>query len=646
MSREGGSGDILGMMPEALELIVERDHVQRVVRVDADTIVVGRGRDCQLRIEDPLASRQHCRIERLDGEIFVVDLDSANGTWLSGEKVDRHLWGGGEAIRIGSTKIFLGEDARAGLSATESTLVRQVSPDRRKLQTLVSMARALESEDKLERMVPTVIDAAIALSQAERGFVFVLEKKKTTLAMGRNFARESVPSPEQKVSQTLLDRAVRADEPLLIRDAASDGDFAGVASITDLGLRSLLAVPLRFAGEVVGLLVVDHRMQGHAFDQDTIDLLSGLASIAGAYLGATLDRRQVTSLRRRATQLQSQLGRRVQAQQAELAGLKGLSSSRFTGLIGNSTTMQDLESRMERILESDVPVLVLGESGTGKELVARGLHFNGPRADQPFVVVNCGALPDTLLESELFGHAKGAFTGATRDRSGRFEEASGGTLFLDEVGEMSEAMQARLLRVLQEGEIRRLGSDELRKVDVRVIAATNVDLVEAVEEGRFREDLYYRLRVVQLDCPPLRQREGDVRVLAEHFLDVEAVEQGRLRRELSEDAAELFAAAHWPGNVRQLRNEVRRLTLMGEGPILADEVAPEIRDAPAQESAWDDTQLPLPDRVAALETRAIRAALEEHRDNRSQAAKALGISRFALLRKLEKYELADDESDA
>jgi two-component system response regulator HupR/HoxA len=255
-------------------------------------------------------------------------------------------------------------------------------------------------------------------------------------------------------------------------------------------------------------------------------------------------------------------------------------------------------------------------------------------------------LPDTLLESELFGHAKGAFTGATRDRSGRFEEADGGTLFLDEVGEMSEAMQARLLRVLQEGEIRRLGSDELRKVDVRVIAATNVDLAEAVEDGRFREDLYYRLRVVQLDCPPLRTREGDIRLLAEHFLDVEAVEQGRLRRELPDASAAELTQAAWPGNVRQLRNEIRRLTLMGEGPVEVSEIAPEVRDATVSRGSHDDDNLPLPERVASLEMRAIQAALEKHRENRSQAAKALGISRFALLRKLEKYGLAVEEEES
>ena len=204
---------------------------------------------------------------------------------------------------------------------------------------------------------------------------------------------------------------------------------------------------------------------------------------------------------------------------------------------------------------------------------------------------------------------------------------------------------SRLLRVLQEGEIRRLGSDELRKVDVRVIAATNVDLAEAVEAGRFREDLYYRLRVVQLDCPPLRLRESDIRLLSEHFLDVEAVEQGCLRRELSDEAVRTLEGATWPGNVRQLRNEVRRLTLMGEGAISADEISAEIRDAEIGASSADDDRLPLPDRVASLEMRAIRAALDQHRDNRSQAAKALGISRFALLRKLEKYGLTDEEGE-
>jgi len=387
-------------------------------------------------------------------------------------------------------------------------------------------------------------------------------------------------------------------------------------------------------------------MQGAAFDQETIDLLSGLADIAAVYLGSAIEGRQKSNLKRRLSQLQSELGRRVTTQKDELASSQTIGDTQFTGLLGAAPAMQELFTKMGRILESDVAVLVYGESGTGKELVARGLHFHGQRGQQPFVVVNCGALPDTLLESELFGHVKGAYTGATRDRAGRFEEADGGTLFLDEVGEMSEAMQTRLLRVLQEGEIRRLGSDDMRKVDVRVIAATHVDLTEAVAEGKFREDLYYRLRVVQLECPPLRNRTGDLELLANHFFAAEAAEQGCLRRDLSEGAAAKLQDFSWPGNVRQLRNEIRRLTLMGEGVVDVDDLAPEIlaEDKKAAVDLLEDSGLSLPDRVTALETSAITKALQEHRGNRSQAAKSLGISRFALLRKLDKYGV-DQETD-
>ena len=634
-------------MPDPLDFIVERDHIQRLVRLEEDISLVGRGRDCALRIEDPLSSREHCRIERLGGDVFIVDLDSANGTWVDGQKVDRHQLCAGEVIRIGSTQLKLEGEMHSRLAATESTVVRQVAPGTRTLRTLLEMARALGQEDKYERMAPTVVDAAVAITRAERGFVFLLEKKRTIHVLGRNFAREVVPSPETKISQTLLDRAVKSSEPLLIQDAASDGDFAGVASIADLGLRSMLAIPFQHHGKVIGLVVVDHRMQGGAFDQETIDLLSGLAGIAAVYLGSAMELRKRRNLKRRLSQLQSELGRRVTNQKEELRSLQTQGDTRFTGMLGASSPMQDLFSKMGRILESDVSVLILGESGTGKELVARGLHFHGQRAEQPFVVVNCGALPDTLLESELFGHIKGAYTGATKDRIGRFEEADSGTLFLDEVGEMSEAMQTRLLRVLQEGEIRRLGSDEIRKVDVRVIAATHVDLLEAVSQGKFREDLYYRLRVVQLECPSLRSRVDDILLLAEHFFSMEAAEQGLLRRDLSEEAKEKFCQCAWPGNVRQLRNEIRRLTLMGEGDIETAELSAEILQSPnadEDEARIDNDASPLPERIAALETSAIQQALAVHRGNRSQAAKELGISRFALLRKLEKYHL-DQEAD-
>ncbi len=629
-------------MPDPLEIIVERDNIERVVTVDGDAATVGRGSDCEVRIEDPHASRQHCRIERLGSEAFVVDLDSANGTWVSGEKIRRRPLGQGDVIRIGGTQIRISGGIASRLTAVESTQTQQMSREREMLQTLLAVLRRLQGVDQVERAAELLIDASVSLTRAERGFVFLVESGNIVLALGRNFARESVAAPEKKLSQTLLRRALDSAGPLLLMDAAHDGEFAGVASISDLGLRSLLAVPLRHQGEALGLLLVDHRLASGAFREEDVELLGGLAGAAATALGAVRDRSELKRLKRRNANLQRQLGRRVKAEKEELQRLGTLDSVRFGEVVGASPAIQDLFAQMERVMESDVPVLIQGESGTGKELVARALHFGGPRASRPFVVENCGALPDTLLESELFGHVKGAFTGATRNKAGRFEEADGGTLFLDEVGEMSQAMQQRLLRVLQEGEVRRLGSDELVKVDVRLVAATNQDLRVAVEEGRFREDLYYRLKVVLLELPPLRRREGDVRLLAEHFLSLEAAEQGRPRRELAAESLAALEACAWPGNVRQLRNEMRRVTLLSEGPIAAEDLSPEVLQGAAGEPATDDASLPLPERVLALESRAILDALARFQGNRSKAATSLGITRFALLRKIEKYGLAPD----
>ncbi|MBC8327350.1 MAG: sigma 54-interacting transcriptional regulator [Planctomycetes bacterium] len=627
-------------MPDPLEIIVERDQIERIVTVDGDCATVGRGSDCEVRIEDPHASRQHCRIERQGAEAFVVDLDSANGTWVGGEKVRRRPLGRGEVIRIGGTQLRISGGIEARLSAVESTQTQEISRERDMLQTLLAVLRRLQGVDQVERAAELLIDASVSLTRAERGFVFLVESGNVVLALGRNFARETVAAPEKKLSRTLLGRALDSDGPLLLVDAAHDGEFAGVASISDLGLRSLLAVPLRHQGEVLGLLLVDHRLASGAFREEDVELLGGLAGAAATALGAVRDRSELQRLKRRNANLQRQLGRRVKAEKEEQQRLSTLDSVRFGEVVGSSPAIHELFSQMERVMESDVPVLIQGESGTGKELVARALHFGGPRAAKPFVVENCGALPDTLLESELFGHVKGAFTGATRNKAGRFEEADGGSLFLDEVGEMSQAMQQRLLRVLQEGEIRRLGSDELVKVDVRLIAATNQDLRQAVEAGRFREDLYYRLKVVLLQLPPLRRREGDVRLLAEHFLSLESAEQGRARRDLGPEALQVLEACAWPGNVRQLRNEMRRVTLLGEGPVSPDDFSAEVLQVEAPEPLVDDASLPLPERVEAIESAAILGALARSQGNRSKAANNLGITRFALLRKIEKYRLA------
>jgi DNA-binding NtrC family response regulator len=317
----------------------------------------------------------------------------------------------------------------------------------------------------------------------------------------------------------------------------------------------------------------------------------------------------------------------------------------FASLVGKSAKMQEVYTQIEKVAGARGAVLIQGESGTGKELVAKAIHFNGARKAGPFVVIDCAAIPETLQESELFGHEKGAFTGAVAPKKGLFEEAHGGTLFLDEVTELAPGLQAKLLRALQDGEIRRVGGTKTLHVDARIIAATNRDLAAEVREGAFREDLFYRLNVFPIFLPPLRDRPEDLPLLVEHFLDRFGREGDRTRKRLSPEALRAMMAYPWPGNVRELEHALERAVLLSEGTVVTDrELPPEIL-APK-----DELTVILPDAGASFketmarviregEVRLIRRALAQSANNRSEAARILGISRRALLYKLKEYNL-------
>jgi two-component system response regulator HupR/HoxA len=315
----------------------------------------------------------------------------------------------------------------------------------------------------------------------------------------------------------------------------------------------------------------------------------------------------------------------------------------FDKIIASSPAMDGVFDVMEKVAETDATVLIAGETGTGKDLVARAIHYSGPRKDARFVTQNCAALPDTLLESELYGHVRGAFTGAHVNKKGLFEIADRGTIFLDEVGEMHPGMQVRLLRVLQDGEIRPLGSSETRTVDVRVIAATNRDLRKDVEEGRFREDVYYRLRVVEIDLPPLRERKIDIPLLAHHFLDIANRKMGRKIKGFTNAVIDRFVAYEWSGNVRELENEIERaVALAGDVDVVALEMLSEnVRGAaPAMNVAPEelDADLVLNAAVDALKRRMILAAIAET-GSKTRAAEKLGIPRQSLQKMMKRLDL-------
>ena len=313
-------------------------------------------------------------------------------------------------------------------------------------------------------------------------------------------------------------------------------------------------------------------------------------------------------------------------------------AARRLKMVGDSPVMTELRRQITVAGPAPSRVLISGENGTGKELVARAIHFESPRADKPFIEVNCAAIPETLIESELFGHEKGAFTGAMATRRGQFELADGGTLFLDEVGDMSLATQAKVLRVLQEQRFQRLGGNKAIKVDVRVIAASNQNLLEAIRKGTFREDLYFRLAVLQLEVPPLRERREDIPALVEHFIQVNVEEQGLRPRGITPEALEILARHNWPGNVRELRNLLERVMIMAQGPVIdATDVAPLVQQAgmfysPQSPSAFDYSSLR--DARAAFEREYIARKLRERSWNVSKTADDLKIERSHLHRKI------------
>lgn len=332
----------------------------------------------------------------------------------------------------------------------------------------------------------------------------------------------------------------------------------------------------------------------------------------------------------------SGLVRNIRRLQAELGAMWG-------NIVGDSKAMQAVFEVMKRVADTPTTVLISGESGTGKELVARGIHKASSRADAPFVPINCGAVPETLLESELFGYEKGAFTGAVKVKMGKFEYAHRGTLFLDEVGEMSLPLQVKLLRVLQEHEFQRVGGNDDIKVDVRILAATNRDLRDEVDAGKFREDLFFRLNVVHIRVPPLRERRDDIPPLTAHFLDKFSRKLSRTLPSVDPDAMRALYGHSWPGNVRELENVVERAVVLSRGPaIVPDDLPPEIRDPPKIEEtletliSWDKG---LAETLDSIEERIIRLALKKASNVQAQAAKSLGVSRSNLHNKMKKFGL-------
>ncbi len=683
-----------------MKLTIVEDGTRSLLEFDSKVITIGRAVDNEIRLSHTLVSRHHCRIEDGAEGTWLLDLGSSNGTSVNGERVMRRLLADGDQVTVGKVRLSVHLDDAPSTPTPDETqpipVVNEKDPDfgaegfmtnnsdmRRERDNLAVFARItaeLARETELVPLLRQIVDSAVALVGGERGFLLMTEKAAETdsdgtvgindlsVRIARSFDRSDIVIPRSRLSMGIASRVLDQERAILAIDAAHDDRFSGMASVEDLRLRSVMCLPIRIQDRVLGVLYVDNRLQHNVFSESDLEMVEQFAAQAAV---AILNSRRVAELRSRNERLEQsrqqiqvlneQLGRKVRDRDTELAVVRaelGRERGRYdyTAIVGASNGLREVFKQLDKIIETELPVFIHGESGTGKELIARAVHFNGERRERPFVTENCAALPDSLLESELFGHARGAFTGAHRQKQGLFEQADGGTLFLDEIGDMSSQMQKKLLRVLQEGEFRPLGMDRKVKVNVRLLAASHRNLEEMVRKGEFREDLFYRINVLTVDLPPLRERREDIPLLAEHLLARAAREAARPAPMIPHEVMAALVSHDWPGNVRELENEMRRLVVLAQDGLTIDHLSPAVRErrsagSAAQAQAMAENPGDIRAAVADLERRSIEAALAQAAGNKSKAASLLGISRFALQRKLDKYDLGktrgrEDEDEA
>lgn len=498
----------------------------------------------------------------------------------------------------------------------------------------------INSQLNLDRLMPAVLDSALTITGGERAFLMLSDAQgELSSRVARNRDKQNLSEQDFHGSTSIIRLVLEKKEPLYFPRLLEAQEFVDSRSIREFNLQSAICIPLwrypRKQGEaLIGVLYVDSFSRKNPLGEEHLQLISLLANHVAISIENAKLFDEVKRQKGEIADLNRKLQQRVDAQAGQLTEVSNLlaetqrelgKSFGLGSIVGKSKPMLRIFRVLEKVARTNATVLIFGESGTGKELVAKHLHFNGPRAAKPLVSINCSAFNDPLLESELFGHVKGAFTGAVENKMGLFQLADEGTLFLDEVGDMSVEMQKKLLRVLQEGEVRPIGSRQVHKVDVRILAATNCNLMEMVQQGKFREDLYFRLNVISLELPPLRERREDIPLLLEFFSKKISDELKRPPAKFSDAMLKKFLEYDWPGNIRELENELRRVFIL-EAEYHSEQLQP----------TEDGEQLSL----ASAERKAILKAIEAASGNRRRAAEILGIPRSSFYEKLSKYGIA------
>jgi transcriptional regulator with GAF, ATPase, and Fis domain len=612
---------------------------------------LGRDPTNLVAVIDPSVSRKHCLLRREDNRYQIKDLDSRNGTLVNGAPVKEQWLRHGDEIATGdSVFLFLTEeeeqvlgisrvefDERRPTAETKVIYPREVvylQPERllrelpanaqvgRNLNALLKISRVVHAIRDLEELQAQLLDLIFEVVPASRGAILLTEGAGQEFNCMYARTRQAGQAQLVKVSRTIVRQVMKENVALLGVDVATSGVLRDVESLAASEVRSLLCVPLSVFERMIGCIYLDSTNAANRFNEDHLQLTAAVAGVSAVALD---NARRLQWLEQENQRLMTEI-RQEQS------------------LVGESPRMKEIFQFVARVAPTDSTVLIEGESGTGKELAARALHRNSHRAGKAFVAINCAAIPETLLESELFGHERGAFTGASVQKKGRLEVADGGVVFLDEIGELAPTLQVKLLRVLQEREIERVGGTHPIKIDIRLIAATNRDLNAAARNGEFRQDLYYRLNVVKLTMPPLRERKEDIPMLTRHFVQKHAKRCKVKSKPVSREAMAALVNYEWPGNVRELENAIERALVMGSSDMLLLEDLPEslMEQTPPAEMHEGKYHAS----VKELKKQLILDAVEQTRGNYVDAAGILGVHPNYLHRLIRNLGLKEELNSA
>lgn len=612
---------------------------------------LGREPSNTISILDGSVSRHHCVIKKDGDQFLIADLNSRNGVFVNQVPVKERRLEAGDKIRVGnsvfifvppessestdsspsveynngapaggSTIVLRKEQARYLAPSAAAAALRPTSRVVRDLDVLLKISTALNTLRRVADIERQVLASVLEVAPADRAAILLVEEGSpeftSVLVLDAKTGKDSTVAVN--LSRTVLSQVLEQGVAILSNNVADDATFDKADSLIVPQVRSLLVVPLEFLGRIRGVLYVDARDPSAPFDEDLLQLITAIGSIAA-----------VTLENARQLELLEDENRRLQ----EEINLEH-------DMVGESSQMREVFQFIGAAAPSDATVLIRGESGTGKELVARAIHKNSARAAKPFVAINCAAIADTLLESELFGHERGAFTGAVGQKKGKLETAEGGTVLLDEIGELASGLQAKLLRVLQEREFERVGGTRPIKLDVRVIAATNKNLEGAVKERVFRGDLYYRLNVISVRMPALRERREDIPLLANYFASKHAQKAKRNIVGISPAAHSCLSNYEWPGNVRELENAIERAVVLGSTNIILPEDLPEaLLEKPVSSSG---TVARYHEGVLDAKKHIIMKAMEQAGGQYTDAARLLGVHPNYLHRLMRNLNLKGD----